>query len=287
MAITKKSKNSELSLEDIEYALFGREDDDNASALDEIPSTELDNDINGGPSMNTPEDLNDQDSQDDIQNSFHDGNTSDSQNGLEDDELFLNEDNGATATDTDILDTDETIDTATDINDSIGGDGTDVTTEVPAENTEIISDASQQEIPEGGADEVNGDISNPADAMESWLNNLSLEDLEIAVSDGENIDETITVGDDGSTTVQNNNANNNSGSDDSDDSSDDYSDDDAGDDDLSNMDKDSDDSDSDDSDDDSDDDSSDDDSDSDDSDDEGSKDDEGEENYDFFGDDYL
>ena len=267
------AKNNTLSLEDLEAALFGREDDENASALDEIPNTELDDDINGGPSMNTPDDLNDQDSQDDIQNSFHDGNTGDEQTGLEDDELFLDE---GTDDDSAIVDTDETADMSADVSDSIGGDGTDVA-EAPVENTEIIADATQQEVPETAVDEANGDISNPPEAMESWLNNLSLEDLEIAVSDGEDIDEKITVGDDGATTVQNNNSGG-SDNDDSDSSSDNDSGD--GDDDLSNLDKESDD--------DSDEDESSDDED--DKDEESKEDDEGdkdEEDFDFLSEDYL
>ena len=269
------AKNNNLSLEDLEIALFGREDDENASALDEIPNTDLDDDINGGPSMNTPEDLNDQDSQDDIQNNFHDGNTGDEQNGLEDDELFLDEGAGA-GDDAAIVDTDETADMAADVSDSIGGDGTDIA-EPPVEDTEIIADATQQEVPEAAVDEANGDISNPPEAMESWFNNLSLEDLEIAVSDGENIDEKITVGDDGATTVQNNNSGG-SDSDDSDSSDDDSSD---GDDDLSDLDNEK---------------ESDDDSDEDNEDDEGDKDEESkeddegdkdEEDFDFLSEDYL
>lgn len=252
------AKNT-LSLEDLEYALFGREDDENASALDDIPDTDLDDDINGGPSMNTPDDLNDQDSQDDIQNSFHNGNTGDEQTGLEDDELFLDE--GAD----EVADTDETADLSADVSDSIGGDGTDVAAEAPGE-PEIIEDASQQEISETAVDEANGDISNPPEAMESWFNNWSLEDLEVAVSDGDGIDETITIGDDGATTVQNNSSDNGGSSDDSDSDS---SDDSEGDDDLSDLDKES-------GDDDDEEESSD--------DDEGDKD---EEDFDFLSEDYL
>lgn len=270
------AKNT-LSLEDLEYALFGREDDENASALDDIPDTDLDDDINGGPSMNTPDDLNDQDSQDDIQNSFHNGNTGDEQTGLEDDELFLDEgadDDSTMIDDSAVADTDETADLSADVSDSIGGDGTDVAAEAPGE-PEIIEDASQQEIPETAVDEANGDISNPPEAMESWFNNWSLEDLEVAVSDGDGIDETITIGDDGATTVQNNSSDNGGSSDDSDSDS---SDDSEGDDDLSDLDKESgDDDDEEES-------SDDDEEESKESDDEGDKD---EEDFDFLSEDYL
>ena len=289
---TKNNKkiNTQMSLEDYYSSMFGYEDGDaNASALDEMPNTELDNDINGGPSMNAPEDLNDQDSQDDIQNSFHDGNTGDEQNGLEDDELFLNEDDSAytdggeetpVSDDSSALDTDETINTATDI----AGDGTDITNETPVDETEIISDASEQEVPESAVDEANGDISNPSEMMESWFNNMSLEDLTVAISDGDSIEQEITIGDDGATTVQNNN--NGGGSDSGDDNSSDSDSDSEGDDDLSDLDNDSD-NDSDSEGDDDGDSSNDDEEDNDDDSSDGDKDGEDEENYNYFDEDFF
>ena len=263
MAITRKNV---MGLEDYYYSLYSREDGDvNATALDDIENAPLDNDIGGGADMNTPEDLNDQDSIDDIHNSFHDGDTGDTQNGLEDDELFLNEDDDTSLVD----DGGDIMNDASDIS----GDGSEIAADqAPIDEANIIGDASEQEVPESAVDEANGDVTNPADAMESWYLNLSLEDLSVAISDGDGIDQEITIGDDGSTTVQSNCGNDSGSSSDDDDSSDD----DEGDSDLSDLDNDSDDSDDDD-------DSSDDDEDEN----KDEKDEEGEESFFFFDEDFL
>lgn len=228
-------KNQKLSVEDLSIAM-GLEEDLSNNNPDNYTEAPVADDIYEGPNQNEPEDVNDQPSIDDQLNHYHSGQTDKVDMNLEDDLNLLDDEmanddmDDANADDAGVDESSTNVDDATEptsdgldgtIPEDLASDGEEVA------ETEIIGGADDIAPVEENSeiDESSDTISNPASDMESWFNGMSIEDLEVAINDGGDVNKTINIDDNGTTSIAENGSDSSSSSDSDDDDDDDDDDD--------------------------------------------------------------